>query len=173
MRTRRSVTVQLHQFCPGGVDRCMTAFQAEGAGALPAPGTTGPRCPSGRVGFQIRPGSAGAQQRDWAAIAEPVGPSAMSTSQSRRTFSKIRTWPTSKAAVSKTVLCRSITCRPCQFFWRLGRSSDGAWVKTTRARRKTASLHHFIAGSGQFRRRFHKPAHSVQLGILLPLFDGA
>ena len=42
--------------CPGGVDRCMTAFQAEGAGALPAPGTTGPRCPSGRVGFQVRPG---------------------------------------------------------------------------------------------------------------------
>ena len=26
---------------------------------------------------------------------------------------------------------------------RLGRSSDGAWLKTTRARRETASLHHF------------------------------
>lgn len=42
--------------CPGGVDRCTTAFQADGAGAIPAPGTTGLGCPSGRVGFQIRPG---------------------------------------------------------------------------------------------------------------------
>ena len=32
--------------------------------------------------------------------------------------------------------------RTCQFSWRLGRSSDGAWLKTTRARRATASLHH-------------------------------
>lgn len=30
--------------------------------------------------------------------------------------------------------------------WRLGRSSDGAWLKPTRARRATASLHHFHAG---------------------------
>lgn len=43
-------------FCPRGVHRCTTAFQADGAGAIPAPGTTGPRCPSGRVGLQIRPG---------------------------------------------------------------------------------------------------------------------
>jgi hypothetical protein len=42
--------------CPGGVDRRTTAFQADGAGAIPAPGTTGLRCPSGRVGFQVRPG---------------------------------------------------------------------------------------------------------------------
>ena len=55
----------------------------------------------------------------------------------------LRTWPTSKAAVSKTARCRSVTCRPCQFSGRLGRSSDGAWLKTTRARRATASLHHF------------------------------
>jgi hypothetical protein len=36
--------------------------------------------------------------------------------------------------------CESL--RACQFSWRLGRSSDGAWLKTTRARRATASLHH-------------------------------
>jgi hypothetical protein len=107
--------------CPRGVHRCTTAFQAERAGALPASGTTGLRCPSGRVGFQIRPGG-----------------------------------------------CESL--RACQF-WRLGRSSDGAWPKTTRARRETASLHHFIAGSGQFRLRSHKPDHSVQLGILLPFSE--
>jgi hypothetical protein len=29
---------------------------------------------------------------------------------------------------------------------RLGRSSDGAWLKTTRVRRKTVSLHHFSRG---------------------------
>ena len=57
----------------------------------------GPRCPSGRVGLQNRPGG-----------------------------------------------CESL--RTCQFSRRLSRSSDGAWLKTTRARRKTASLHHFHSG---------------------------
>lgn len=72
---------------------------------------SGPRCPSGRVGLQNRPGG-----------------------------------------------CESL--RTCQFSWRLGRSSDGAWLKTTRARRATASLHHFSwqeAGSpaaGFIRRHF-------------------
>lgn len=36
--------------------RCTAVFQTAGAGALPASGTIGPRCPSGRVGLQIRPG---------------------------------------------------------------------------------------------------------------------
>ena len=123
MRRRRSVTVQLHQFCPGGVHRCMAVFQTAGAGALPASGPIGPRCPSGRVGLQIRPGR-----------------------------------------------CESF--RACQFSWRLSRSSDGAWLKPTRARSKTASLHQFFhSRKRRVRRRSHKPAFSVQLGILLPFFS--
>lgn len=103
----------------------------------------GPRCPSGRVGFQIRPGGC-----------EPL--------------------------------------RTCHFFqWRSGRSSDGAWLKTTGAQQydrgtegaarraereerepKRGPPPIFTAGSGEFRRRLHKPAFSVQLGILLPLSSG-
>lgn len=33
---------------------------------------------------------------------------------------------------------------PANFFRRSGRSSDGAWLKPTRARRATAGLHHFL-----------------------------
>lgn len=109
MRRRRSVTVPLHQICPRSVHRCTAVFQTAGVGALPASGTIGPRCPSGRVGFQVRPGG-----------------------------------------------CESL--RTCQFLWRLSRSSDGAWLKTTRARRKTASLHHFNSRKRRVRRRSHKPA---------------
>lgn len=56
MRRRRSVTVPLHQCRPRGVHRCTAVFQTAGAGALPASGTIGPRCSSGRVGLQNRPG---------------------------------------------------------------------------------------------------------------------
>ena len=123
MRTRRSVTVRLHQFCPGGVDRCMTAFHAEGAGALPAPGTIGLRCPSGRVGLQIRPGR----------VRVPQG---------------------------------------LPVLWRLGRSSDGAWLKPTRARRKTASLHHFFMQVERGSAWSHKPTRrSVRLRHLHPFFS--
>ena len=66
--------------------------------------------------------------------------------------------------------CESL--RTCQFSWRLGRSSDGAWLKTTRARRATASLHHFfIAGSGESAAGLISRLFSVQLGILLPFFS--
>ena len=109
MRRRRSVTVPLHQFRPRGVHRCMAVFQTAGAGALPASGTIGPRCSSGRVGLQNRPGG-----------------------------------------------CESL--RTCQFSWRLGRSSDGAWLKTTRARRTTAGLHQFHGRKRRVRRRSHTPA---------------
>lgn len=54
----------------------------------------------------------------------------------------------------------------------LGRSSDGAWLKTTRARRATASLHQFfIAGSGESAAGLISRLFSVQLGILLPFFS--
>jgi hypothetical protein len=75
------------------IDTRLSSKQREPARYRPrAP--SGPRCSSGRVGLQNRPGG-----------------------------------------------CESL--RTCQFSWRLGRSSDGAWLKTTRARRATASLHHF------------------------------
>ena len=105
---------QMHGCLPNRFDRLKALSGVEGqrepARYRPrAP--AGPRCTSGRVGLQNRPGGCGSL------------------------------WT-------------------CQFSWRLGRSSDGAWLKTTRARRATASLHHFSwqeAGSpaaGFIRRHF-------------------
>ena len=74
--------------------------------------------------------------------------------------------------VSKTDREGASPSGPASVSWRLGRSSDGAWLKTTRARRATASLHHFhIAGSGESAAGLISRLFSVQLGILLPLFS--
>ena len=56
--------------------------------------------------------------------------------------------------------------------WRLGRSSDGAWLKTTRARRKTAGLHHFFMQVERGSAWSHKPTRrSVRLRHLHPFFS--
>src|SRR4051812_48041795 len=60
--------------------------------------------------------------------------------------------------VSKTDREGASLSGPANFLGRLSRSSDGAWLKPTRARSKTASLHQISCRKRRVRRRSHEPA---------------
>lgn len=74
-----------------------------------------------------------------AAVGGEIPPSSTSFS----TALTLRTWPTRKAAVSKTARCRSITCRPCQFSRERSVVSLHGSLKPSRCWCDSNPSHHF------------------------------
>jgi hypothetical protein len=142
MRRRRSVTVLLHHPSPGAA-RTKDALRSLGEGGLNVRQPPGPRCHANFAREVFTDAWLSSKQREPARYRPraPIGP--------RRSSGRV-------GLQNRPGGCESL--RTCQFSRRLGRSSDGAWLKTTRARRATASLHHSHSRKRRVRRRSHKPA---------------